>query len=97
MRLATSKLTDAITVQPTAPESTPITIGPNDTVDLDRVIGQTAEVRDGKKVVTPAQPVTLGAALGPDLLRAFDIDPPRPASTPAAATRGADAPSQKEK
>lgn len=97
MRLATSKLTAAVTVQSTAPESMPITIAPNETIDLDRVIGQVAEVRDGKKVVAPARPVTIGEALGADLLRAFDSDPPRPASTPAAATRGAEAPSQKEK
>lgn len=96
MRLATSKLTDVITVQPTGPERDPIAILPNQTVDLDRVVGQTAEVRDGKRLLTPAKPVTLADALGADLLRAFDIDRPRPAPLPAAATPGTTSP-KKEK
>jgi hypothetical protein len=96
MRLATSRLTDIITVQPTGPDRDGIAIAPDATVDLDRVIGTAAEVRDAKrKVITPARPVTLGDALGPGLLRAFDIDPPPPARRPAADS-GAAAPAQKK-
>lgn len=96
MRLATSKLTDVVTVQATGPDNSGISIAPGATVDLDRVIGQTPEQREGKgRVTTPARTVTLGEALGPDLLRAFDIDPPSPARKPVADS-GAAAPAEKK-
>lgn len=92
MKRATSMLTAPVTVHLTEPERTPIVIAPGQTVDLDQIVGQIAAVRDAAgKVTAPARGMSLGEALGPDLVAQFEIAL-SPAPAAAAARRSAHVP-----